>query len=199
SKVYGHFKVPELIAGPKGSYIYRFVCKRCPSKHVDRVNYEYSTANLKHHVDSCEPDDTPKGEKISAFAHGVTYTPPRMRLFLALWCARRHRPYAIVEDLELQSIFRMLYAKVKIPSRSTVSRDIQLLHQEMKSALVALLLVSECHGLPSRIYVCVNGWTSPNVLAFLGIMVHWHWEGKIHQEHSDGSLGLHVGNVRHSH
>ncbi|EIW51466.1 uncharacterized protein TRAVEDRAFT_54505 [Trametes versicolor FP-101664 SS1] len=116
SKVYGHFKVLELIAGPKGSYIYRFVCKRCPSKHVDRADYEYSTGNLKRHVDSCEPDDTPEGEKISAFAHGITYTPPRMRLFLALWCARHHRPYAIVKDPELQNIFRMLYAKVKIPS-----------------------------------------------------------------------------------
>lgn len=189
---------------------------RCPSKHVDRANYEYSTGNLKRHVDSCEPDDTPKGEKISAFAHGVTYTPLRMRLFLALWCARHHRPYAIVEDPELQNIFCMLYAKVKIPSRSTVSRDVQLLHREMKSALVALLLVSErrvncafqpllmliftmLQGLPLRIHVCVNGWTSSNVLAFLGITVHWHWEGKIHQEHSDGSLGLHVGNVRRSH
>ncbi|EIW63697.1 uncharacterized protein TRAVEDRAFT_41128 [Trametes versicolor FP-101664 SS1] len=116
SKVYGHFKVLELIAGPKGSYIYRFVCKRCPSKHVDRADYEYSTGNLKRHVDSCEPDDTPEGEKISAFAHGITYTPPHIRLFLALWCARHHRPYAIVEDPELQNIFRMLYAKVKIPS-----------------------------------------------------------------------------------
>ncbi|KAL1936920.1 hypothetical protein VTO73DRAFT_4229 [Trametes versicolor] len=116
SKVYGHFKVLELIAGPKGSYIYRFVCKRCPSKHVDRADYEYSTGNLKRHVDSCEPDDTPEGEKISAFAHGITYTPPCMRLFLALWCARHHRPYAIVKDPELQNIFRMLYAKVKIPS-----------------------------------------------------------------------------------
>ncbi|OJT15227.1 hypothetical protein TRAPUB_8205 [Trametes pubescens] len=35
-------------------------------------------------------------------------------------------------------------------------------------------------GLPSHIHVCVDGWTSPNVLAFLGITVHWHWEGKIH-------------------
>ncbi|EIW51452.1 uncharacterized protein TRAVEDRAFT_54541 [Trametes versicolor FP-101664 SS1] len=64
SKVYGHFKVPELIAGPKGSYIYRFVCKRCPSKHVNRADYKYLTGNLKHHVDSCKPNDTPKGEKI---------------------------------------------------------------------------------------------------------------------------------------
>lgn len=96
-----------------------------------------------------------------------------MRLFLALWCARRHCPYAIVEDPELQNIFRMLYAKVKIPSRSTVSRDVQLLYREMKSALVALLLVSEhrvncafqpllmliftmLQGLPSRIHVCVT-------------------------------------------
>jgi hypothetical protein len=40
---------------------------------------------------------------------------------LALWVARRHRPFTIVEDKELVDIFMDLNNKVEVPSRFTVS------------------------------------------------------------------------------
>lgn len=47
-----------------------------------------------------------------------------MRFLLIQWVARRHRPYAIVEDPELKEIFLMLYAMAEIPSARTISRDV---------------------------------------------------------------------------
>jgi hypothetical protein len=44
---------------------------------------------------------------------------------IALWVARRHRPFAIVEDKELVDIFTDLNNKVEVPSRFTVSRDVK--------------------------------------------------------------------------
>jgi hypothetical protein len=40
---------------------------------------------------------------------------------LALWVARRHRPFTIVEDKELIDIFTDLNSKVEVPSCFTVS------------------------------------------------------------------------------
>jgi hypothetical protein len=44
---------------------------------------------------------------------------------LALWVARRHRPFAIVEDEELIDVFKELNNKVEVPSQRTVSRDVK--------------------------------------------------------------------------
>ena len=44
---------------------------------------------------------------------------------IALWVARRHRPFAIVKDNELVDIFTDLNNKVEVPSRFTVSRDVK--------------------------------------------------------------------------
>lgn len=87
---------------------------------------------------------------LSLYAHGITYTAERMHLLLALWCARRHRPYAIVEDPEIKEVFRMLYPRVYIPSCSTVSRDVKVLHRDMKVGLMTLLVV--CSSSPCYIH-----------------------------------------------
>lgn len=75
------------------------------------------------------------------YAAGVSYTPARFCFLLAMWCARHHRPFAVVEDEELCKIFRMLYAKVDIPSRFTISRDIQLLHVDSRVRVIAFFKV----------------------------------------------------------
>ena len=75
---------------------------RYPSRHVDRTDYEDSTGNLRRHVLACDPDETPENEMITSYAQGVTYSAPRVRFLLAMWCARRHRPFAIVDDPEFR-------------------------------------------------------------------------------------------------
>ncbi|KAI9056828.1 hypothetical protein FKP32DRAFT_1615668 [Trametes sanguinea] len=151
SSVHKHFQAPHIVAGPNGSSIYQFVCKKHPFKHVNRMDYEDSTSNLKCHVDACDLDETPEAELLTAYASGIAYSPGRLRVLIALWCSHRHRPFALVEDPEFIQILRMMYMK------------------HSKTNLVKLL--SE---IPGKIHICVNGWTSPNVLTFLGVTAHWH-------------------------
>ncbi len=102
--------------------------------------------NLGRHVLRCEPAKTPETEAISAFAAGSTYSAARVQYYLALWCARHHRPFLAVEDAELHTLLRMLYGKVEIPSRVTVSRDVQLIMNHCKSLVIALFEVHfKCH------------------------------------------------------
>ena len=94
-------------------------------------------------VKECEGEDTGQKQQksISEFAHGSTYTPAGFRTKIAIWVARRHRPFAIIEDPELQELFRMLYARVKIPSRYTVARDMRLILEDSKARLILFLKV----------------------------------------------------------
>jgi predicted oxidoreductase len=73
----------------------------------------------------------------------VTYSASRFRYLLGVWCARHHRPFTIVDDDELVEIFRMLYERVEIPSRITVSRDIQEMFQLSRRTVTQVLVVSE--------------------------------------------------------
>lgn len=94
-----------------------------PSMSILRARYEDSTTNLMRHVKNCDPLKPSK--QIVAYANGTTYSPARFRYLIAMWCARRHQPFIIVEDPELVEIFQMLYCRVNIPSHVMVSRDIQ--------------------------------------------------------------------------
>ncbi|KAI1784914.1 hypothetical protein LXA43DRAFT_900837 [Ganoderma leucocontextum] len=141
SRIYEHFKALFIVRGPKGAVMHRFVCKKSPSKHVDHADYEDSTGNLKHHVKLCEPEDTPEQQVISAFATGSAYSPARLWFLLAIWCATRHRPFAIVEDPEFKGILGMFYRKVHIPSRVTISRDIHNIVDKCTTRVIELFEV----------------------------------------------------------
>ncbi len=93
-----------------------------------RARHDDSTSNLKRHVNACDSKVAPDGATISNFAHGSTYNKATFRVQLALWIARRFRPFAIVEDPEFRNLLTMLYARVDIPSAKTISRDIKEIH-----------------------------------------------------------------------
>jgi hypothetical protein len=139
--MYKHFETP-IILKENRKVRYKFVCKksvsspistideaevksRSPSISLVRDRYEDSTANLNRHVKQCNPDETPSSQQMTAFTNGTTYAPARFRYLLAMWCARRHRPFNIVKDDELIEIFRMLYDRVDVPHPITVSRDVK--------------------------------------------------------------------------
>lgn len=114
---------------------------RKPSVQLTRERYEDSTTNLKRHVDVCDPSDTPASQQITAFANGTTYSPAKFRYLLAMWCARRHRLFIIIEDQEFCDIFRMLYDRVDIPSRVTISRDVREMFEHCRHNVSQVLLV----------------------------------------------------------
>lgn len=162
-----------------------------PSVKVNRERFDDSTGNLAAHVKICNPKEM-EMESITAFANGSTYSGPRMRYLLAIWCARRHRPFKIVEDPELVEIFGMLYSRAEIPSRVMISRDINEIFNLAKtnvaqSLQVRDMLCSFCLFLsyfkayPGKLHLAVDGWTSPNVFSFLGVTVHRCVDGKIQE------------------
>ena len=114
---------------------------RHPFKHVDRMEYQESTGNLSRHVKACESGDTPEAEMITAYASGMTYSPARLCFLLAMWVARCHRPFTIVKNPELREILRMLYPKIELPPRVTLSRDVQDIFMRTQVQLKELLQV----------------------------------------------------------
>ncbi len=99
-----------------------------------------------------------------------------MRYLLAVWIARHHRPFAIVEDEELRAIFRMLDGNVDIPSRTTISRDVREIF-----AMARVQVGKKLRDYPGRLHLGLDGWTSPNVYSFLGVTVHRVVNGKMAQ------------------
>ncbi len=107
-----------------------------------RADYEDSTGNLNRHVGACSPPKTQESEAISAYGGGSQYSYARLRFLAAMWCARRHRPYIAVEDPEFKAILKMLYGRVDIPTRMTVSRDVQFILGDSKKRVIVLFKVS---------------------------------------------------------
>jgi len=121
---------------------------RNPSVIVTRVQHNESTSNLVRHADKCTPGATTVTASITAFAHGSSYSYPKFQLKLALWVARRHRPFAIVEDEELIDIFMDLNNKVEVPSQQTLSRDVKEIFQISRTRVAEILQVGQSLVIP---------------------------------------------------
>ena len=115
------------------------------TKFYDRQVHDPSTGNMKRHIKECasNPNHASQQRTMAEFAAGVTYSPARFRAQLALWVARHHRPFAIIEDPELRALFRMLYSRVDIPLRVTVARNVHLILRDAKEHLIDYLKVRD--------------------------------------------------------
>ena len=60
---------------------------------------------------------------------------------IALWIARRNRPFSIVEDPELLDIFADLNINCVTPKRRTVSRDMKEIFHISQGNLASMLQV----------------------------------------------------------
>ena len=159
-------------------------------RYVTRSRSDESTSNLNRHVRSCDEKRVPSEQSIADFAHGSTYTKSEFRYLVSLWVMQCHRPFAIIEDPPLLRMLRMLYAKVDVPSATTVSRDVKEIFRISKvnvgkflqvglSFNISLLFSNVVQSFSGKLHIGVDGWTSPNVFAFLGILVHGEKEGKL--------------------
>jgi hypothetical protein len=143
------------------------------SNSVIYAHNDVSTSNLKHHVSHCDGQVAPGG-CINEFAHGSTYNKVEFCCLATLWVLQCHRPFAILDDCPLNRMFQMLYAKVNVPSASTVSRDVKKVYEITKKNVGKVL---QSHN--QRIHLSVDGWPSPNTFSFLGVVVHQVQGGKL--------------------
>ncbi|KAF5317564.1 hypothetical protein D9619_013219 [Psilocybe cf. subviscida] len=174
SKVYDHFKMPPTIDVVRGEVKYEFHCKLHPSIKITRVRHDDGTSNLKRHADSCTPADTAEARAMVKYAHGSSYTEASHRVKIAIWISRRRRAFVIAEDSELLEIFTDLNADCVTPKRNTISRDIREIHKLTKESVIKIL-----KSVTGKLHISVDGWTTPNVIAFIGVIVHYVLNGKL--------------------
>lgn len=104
-----------------------------------------STGNLNRHLQLCQPevDIRPQQQMMQTFMNGSTYTRERTRTILAIWITRRRRPFKLVEDPEFITYSKMLNARVMIPSRASLTRDIKSLHRLTTTKIIQRLKVRD--------------------------------------------------------
>jgi hypothetical protein len=136
---------------------------------------------------SCAPPTAASGQSIKVYSSGTKYNRVTHHMNIVLWVSCWHRPFAIIENPELLSIFSYLNKNVKTPSASIVSHNVKEIFQWSQKSVAP----SQCH-IPYRLHIltflqkyaghlhiCVDGWTSPQVISFLGITITFIQDGKI--------------------
>lgn len=145
-------------------------------------------SNLIKHVCECDHIAPPRSGTITRFAQGSSYTPHKLWMKIALWVAHHNCPFAIIEGSELLDIFYDLNSKVVGLSQYTMSKKYSrwvrsrlLKFEGLKILLFILsfLFLIVLKAYPWKFHICADGQTSPNVVAFVGITVHWVLEGQI--------------------
>ncbi|KAG8933501.1 hypothetical protein FRC01_008781 [Tulasnella sp. 417] len=185
SDVYNHFNITiKRETTDSGSRVIRFAftCKygnsNHPVQHRNRLG-DGSTGNLTKRSQTCDQQrltsshSTTLNSAVSTAAK-PTYDLYRHRTLIALRCARYHRPFNMVEDEEYKMEVALLNPDASIPSAKTVSRDTQKLWTFTSTQLAAYF--STYTGV---IHVAVDGWTSPIIFSYMGIVVIWYANGKI--------------------
>ncbi|KAI0309768.1 hypothetical protein OF83DRAFT_1039925, partial [Amylostereum chailletii] len=167
SSCYDHFSLPPTIDVKDGKVRYKFHCKVHPLTFFLRVRTDSSTSNLLSHTQSCGSETAPD-LSISAFAH------ERLHLYTDLWVACSHRPFVIIENEYLVKILKMFNSAAVIPSDSMVSRDVKEIFTVCQANVKKFLL-----DLPGMHYLGLDGWSSPNAISFLGVVVYFLHDGKM--------------------
>ena len=159
-----------------GKPVYTFVCKQHPSKFVTRHALDKSTSNLNKHLHTCEPGvNLLQPTVLQALTSRSTYTKSAFWQLCVKWIVRRRRPFSIIDDPELHAMFQMLNAKVEVPNRQMISRDIVKLYKQCLGRIQ--LMLKEHQG---AIHIGLDTWTSHNLMPMLGITVHLVHEGQLH-------------------
>jgi hypothetical protein len=98
-------------------------------------------------------------------------------------------------------VLQSLNAKVAIPSHQTLSRYVQEVYQTSQARVISTL-----RAYPRKFHLCIDGWTSPNVISFAGLTIHWVHESRIQSvilnfikvtAHTGMHLASHISNCLH--
>ncbi|THU92363.1 hypothetical protein K435DRAFT_585079, partial [Dendrothele bispora CBS 962.96] len=167
---YAHYQLPPDIINEGGIIKYRFRCLTNPNRFVTRTRHDDSTSNLRRHAfEQCASlNDHEKDRQLTVaeFARGSTFNPHRLRALHVKWFALHHRPMKIIEDDVYQDILKMFNASIDITSARTASRDIQHVFNITKD-----VVKKKFQDVPTRKHVALDGWSSPNVMSLLGVVV----------------------------
>lgn len=111
---------------------------------------------------------------ITKFVSGSSYNKANLCVELLTWIANRCRPYCIVGDPELLTMFKMLYSNATVPSERAISSYMKTFHGLCKNKTSTVL---KAHR--GAIHIAFDVWTASNLLPFLGVTAHRCVDGKI--------------------
>ena len=117
-----------------------------------------STTGLWKHVDS-HMKDARKGNALGLSKGSPAYTnaPKPFRRLLVDWLSENYRPFSIVEDPALKTLFQK-YAKIVMPSRNTLKADMEDVATEVLNDTKKILRGLARQG--GTFYCVFDGWTS---------------------------------------
>lgn len=133
SPVYGHYHVSiKRIEDNEERYIdFIFTCKYGASNHPPQrrrqMGTKDGTGNLHKTLLKCSGQIQPAIESHSP--KDLLYSPAAHRALIALRCATSRRPFNSVSDPLYACEVQMLHPGTKLPSPSTVSRDISMMYE----------------------------------------------------------------------
>jgi len=91
---------------------------------------------------------------------------------IAKWVAESNRPANITSDPELIELLTTGHPHRKVPSPSTVRRDVNAAYLKCRERIAKLL---QDH--PGRVHFATDAWTSTNHHAFVAWTVHLEYNG----------------------
>ncbi|THU80741.1 hypothetical protein K435DRAFT_695041, partial [Dendrothele bispora CBS 962.96] len=141
------------------------------------ARHDNSTSNLARHTHVCPSlrDSKEDGQlTIAQFARGSMYSAGRLRLYQVEMFALKNRPMAIVEDPPYRKILTMLHAGVETRSQHSASRDLKRVFIIAKKNVKKMIKT-----LTGRVHIALDGWTSPNVITDLGLIMTYVQDGQI--------------------
>ncbi|THU94624.1 hypothetical protein K435DRAFT_668101 [Dendrothele bispora CBS 962.96] len=175
---YAHFKLPPTIVVEQGIVKYRFYCLVHPDRYVTRARHDDATSNLRRHAFKECPslnEHQKSGQlTVAEFARGSTYSSARLRLKHVQWFAVNHRPMNLTKDDAYQDILRMFHAGVEIMSNQTATRDILDVFK-----ITQAIVKKKLQNIPTRKHLALDGWSSPNVMSILGIILTYVEDGQV--------------------
>lgn len=151
---------------------------------VRTMNLCLQSRGIDPHADSTANT----GQQILPYNHALH------RVLIALRCARNSRPFNIVMDKDYHTEVQMLRPGTVIPKPKMVSNDINTMYIELSRHVQQYLMVSYYvmlirsmlifpgpQNLSSMVHLVLDGWTSPLVSSYLGLVIIWYENGTIHR------------------
>ncbi|KAJ7144097.1 hypothetical protein C8R44DRAFT_537739, partial [Mycena epipterygia] len=182
SGVYQFFEPPKLCEDNDGRSYQSFKCaapKGCKSKVKTTSRYQTnkdgskaadrsSTSNLKKHAKKCWGADI-----VKARMQGVD-TQAKDGGILSAFARANKRPVVAGDRTLTEAELRVGRPEYHLPSRCTVSRDLNASYERCRTFVEQLLKEH-----PGRLSFGTDAWTSPNHRAFVAWTVHLHHEGEL--------------------
>ncbi|KAG8705564.1 hypothetical protein FRC09_002881 [Ceratobasidium sp. 395] len=180
SDAYDHYEVSrERLLNEHGErYIrFKFTCKIDPQNHNPhyraRKDTSQGTNNLQRGIESC--NKRTRNRQAIASTSPRQFSPARLRAILALWSARNHRPFELVQD----ELFRMLIDELRLgtllPDRTTLSDDVRSLYKDNTTS------IRQYFENVDYIHLALDGWTAPTSRSYLGAVVVWQRDSQLYR------------------